>query len=170
MIDWVRLPDSLKWESKNITQIITRGFEIAGYLDVNKLINKSFPVKYLRLSYSFLETEKQSGEYISAYVLDYLKHKLNIEIEHSFHKDLRASWKITFQDRAGTYTDFTTEKEKLYEAFLLINSRVFWNKETFTIFVEASNLLNTQYFDLGNIRMPDRWILFGGTVNLDFGK
>jgi len=170
MIDWVRLPDSLKWESKNITQIITHGFEIAGYLDVNKLIDKSFPLKYLRLSYSFLETEKQSGEYISAYVLDYLKHKLNIEIEHSLYKDLRAGWKITFQDRAGTYTDFTTGKEKLYEALLLLNSRLFLNKETFTIFVEASNLLNTQYFDLGNVRMPGRWIRFGGTVNLDFGK
>jgi len=170
MIDWVRMPDSLKWESKNITQIITRGFEIAGYLDINKLINKSFPLKYLRLSYSFLETEKQSGEYISAYVLDYLKHKLNIEIEHSLYKDLRASWKITFQDRAGTYTDFTTGLEKPYEPLVLINSRLFLNKETFTIFVEASNLLNTRYFDMGNVRMPGRWILLGGTLNLDVDK
>ncbi len=170
MIDWVRLPDSLKWESKNITQIITRGFEIAGYLDANKLINKSFPLKYLRLSYSFLETEKQSGEYISVYVLDYLKHKLNLEIEHSFYKDLRASWKITFQDRAGTYTDFTTGQEKPYNPFLLMDGRLFWDKRTYTIFIEASNLLSTKYFDLGNVRMPGRWIRFGGSVNLNFGK
>ncbi|MCH7657616.1 MAG: TonB-dependent receptor [Bacteroidetes bacterium] len=170
MIDWVRLPDSLKWESKNITQIITRGFEIAGSLGVNRLFNKSFPIKYIKLSYSFLETEKQSGEYISVYILDYLKHKLNLEIEHSLYKNLGASWKITFQDRAGTYTDFTTGQEKSYEPFLLINSRLFWNKETYTIFVEASNLLNTQYFDLSNVGMPGRWIRFGGSVNLNLGK
>ncbi|MFH2142000.1 MAG: TonB-dependent receptor, partial [Bacteroidota bacterium] len=69
IIDWVRLPDSLMWESKNITELTTIGFEMSGNLNLQKIFKQDL-VSNLIFTYSYIQTEKQSGEYISKYALD----------------------------------------------------------------------------------------------------
>ncbi len=169
IIDWVKLVDTLKWESKNITELITNGFEFSGNILTKKLFGDKFPFKYFNVSYTYLDLEKQSGDYISKYVLDYLKHKLTISTQHKIYKDFGASWRFSFQDRAGTYTDFESGKEVEYEPFSMVDARIFWKRKLLTVYAEVTNLLNERYYDIGNIVMPGRWIR-GGIIISPFIK
>ena len=171
IIDWVKQPDSSLFESKNITELVTNGFEISVNINTKKLFNNSFPFKYINISYSYTDKEKQSNvDYISNYALDYLKHKLIFATEHRIYKDISASWRFNFQDRAGTYTDFILDKEVEYKPFCLVDTRIFWKRKYLNIYLEASNLLDVKYYDIGNIEMPGTWICGGISINLDFDK
>ncbi len=160
IIDWVKLNAEEKWESKNITELDTRGFEFS-FFSNKKLFEKLPFINRLRVTYAYIKVKKSSGEFISKYALDYLKHKLNLNINHQIVKNLSLNWQFSYQDRAGTYTDFTTSQEKNYDPFLLIDARLNWEKGNWIVYLEATNILNENYFDIGNITMPGRWVRAG---------
>ena len=163
IIDWVRKSDTLKWESHNITTLNTNGFEIS-----NKFIfDKNSYLKSVRIDYSFLTITKQSEDFISKYSLDYLKHKASISLNHKIYKNLSAFWKISYQDREGTYTNFDTGLETDYAPFTLVDFRIMYTKKLYKLYIEASNLTNEEYIDIANIEMPGRWIKGGVIINLD---
>ncbi|MCF8298144.1 MAG: TonB-dependent receptor [Saprospiraceae bacterium] len=162
IIDWVKLPIDVKWESKNLTEVNSSGFEFSMKFNLKK---ESF-FHNLTLSYSYLDVEKQSRNYLSYYVLDYLKHKATVSFNHKIYKDFKASWRINYQDRSGTYTEFSSGIEKVYKAVLLADSKLFWEKNSFSIFIDVTNIFNTKYNDISNITMPGRWIMVG--VIFDF--
>ncbi|MCD4746240.1 MAG: TonB-dependent receptor [Bacteroidales bacterium] len=170
IIDWVKLQDTLKWESKNITELITNGFELSFNLSFEKLYKKDIFIKSIMLGYAYMNTEKQSGNYISKYALDYLRHKISITLQHSIYWNIGASWSFTFQDRDGTYYDYNLQKEVDYNPFMLCDTRIYWKKNFVSIYFEASNLFNTKYIDFANIEMPGRWVKGGIIFDMDIKK
>jgi len=166
MIDWVRIADSLKWESKNITEINTNGFEASLSFKTRSLFNGKCPIHNISINYSYVDVEKKSGNYSSNYLLDYLQHKLSLNITHDIYKGLGASWNFTYQDRAGTYVDFATKEEKSYKPFSLVDAKLFYNWKFLNIYIEATNLFDQAYNDYANIEMPGRWIKGGVIINL----
>jgi vitamin B12 transporter len=164
MIDWVKKPDENIWYAQNITKLNTDGLEFAAKIIPEKLFDKKTFIKSVELSWSWLSQDKQSGIYASKYVLDFLKNKINLGISHEIIKNVGINWEISYQDRNGTYTNWEGSKygnEVKYKPFLLIDSRLYWNKKGTTIYTEASNLSNTDYYDFGNIRQPGRWLRIG---------
>ncbi|MDP4184824.1 MAG: TonB-dependent receptor, partial [Bacteroidota bacterium] len=110
-----------------------------------------------------------SGDYVSYYVLDNLKHKLTLGINHKIISKLNADWYILWQDRNGTYTSYVNTvagSEVPYKPFWTVDTKVWWQLPHGKIFVEASNLFDKKYFDLGNIVQPGRWIRAGISVDL----
>lgn len=168
IIDWVRLSDTLLWESKNITELTTQGFELSGDIYFNKIFKQDF-IKNVIFTYSYIETQKQSGEYISKYALDYLHHKATLSIKHKLIKNTGAYWKLTYQDREGTYTDENGD-EKPYKGFFLADLRIYYQRNMYSFFVESSNIFDTKYHDLGYVIMPGRWTRAGITFNFDFDR
>jgi len=170
LIDWVREPDSAKWESHNLTNIITNGFEFSAKINLQQMLYKGFIIKNINLSYSYLDLQKNSENYISYYALDYLKHKFVASMEHRIYKRLKADWALCYQERMGTYTDFTTNKETAYPKFVTIDSRVTYQGDNWNCFLEAANLLDKKYQDIGNIQMPGRWFRAGVNISLSLEK
>lgn len=166
LIDWVRMPDSVKWESQNITQLITHGLEASTAMNFREWGKSKFPIESLNLSYALLFLQKKSETYISYYVLDYLKHKLILCVSNRLYKNLKMNWSVSFYSRAGTYTDFKTGSETKYKPFCLLDCSLFYDEKPVYLFIECSNLTGVKYIDIGNIEQPGRWIKAGLNINL----
>jgi len=166
-IDWVRLSDTIPWQPMNITELLTHGAELTS--------SYKFPenifFKRIRITYSYTQVEKTENEYQSKYALDYLKHKTVFSLYHKIFKNISANWAVRYEDRAGTYTAYdlstgiSTEGQE-YTPFALLDLKISWKNKRYEIFTEASNLLNTEYYEFGNIKMPGRWIKAGVKINL----
>jgi iron complex outermembrane receptor protein len=82
-----------------------------------------------------------------------------------------ASWVLLAQDRNGTYTSFENGvqgSEKTYKPFVLLDGKLSCQLQQLNLFVSATNIFNTRYFDFGNIAQPGRWIKAGVSFEIDF--
>lgn len=156
LIDWVREKDTDKWQTQNLTSINTTGVEFSATIFPEKLISRSFPLSKIGVNYAHTTLNKTEADFLSYYVLDNLKHKLDIEINHKIWKRLNGSWRISYQDRNGMRTQTLA-----FEPFWLVNARVMWKTNRTEIYAMASNLFDKSYYDLGTIQQPGRWISMG---------
>lgn len=160
VIDWVKYTSSdLKYVAVNHTEVDALGGET-----FIEYLPKEY-VQRVRLTYSYLYLDKQSDGYDSKYALDYLKHKLSLDIDHQLYKGFSASWRFNYSDRAGNYTDAHNVLVD-YKPFFLTDLRVQWTNHTVTVFGEATNLFNVKYADYGGVVQPGRWIKSGISVKL----
>ena len=166
IIDWVKAPDSLKWHSDNITCMDTWGAEFS--LDVNfSAYNlRNNPLKNIKLAYTFLYADKKSGDMISYYLMDYLKHKLILDINAKIYKKTGISIVLNFSDRNGTYTEFSSGNEIDYRPYAVVDAKIYWHPLNFDIFLSCKNIFNAKYYDFGNIQMPG--ILISGGLSYTF--
>ena len=148
IIDWVKLPTETIWQSKNLTSVNALG----GDISFAYFFNKEF-VKKIGLSYSYLQMDKSAENYDSKYVLDYLKNKISVSVDHAVWKKLSASWKLGYFDRAGTYTDVNKTLQG-FKPYALLDTRFLWADKTFDVFLDLNNILNTNYADYGGLTQP----------------
>lgn len=161
IIDWIKLPQEVKWQSVNHTEINTLGGEFSASLFGFHWI------KNIEINYSYIHADKIASEYISKYALDYLQHKATIRLEHHIWKSFGATWQFAFQKRNGSFEDASKQIVN-YKSFKLFDGKIYWQSNTTKIFIEATNILNTKYFDYGGIIQPQRWIRVG--IELKLGK
>lgn len=164
IIDWVRESEEYLWKTQNLTEIISNGIEFSAEININKALNRNFFLKRISTSYAYNNLTKNESNYLSYYVLDNLKHKLEIGIDHSIWKNIYANWKISFQDRNGTYAKYEDTQyvgEAEYEPFWLTDVKVYYKANTAQIYLTVSNLFNKSYVDLGNVLQPGSWISMG---------
>ncbi|MDP2113677.1 MAG: TonB-dependent receptor, partial [Bacteroidota bacterium] len=156
LIDWVRETDTEKWQTKNLTSINTTGIELSGDFFPEKVWNKPIFITKFGVNYSYSELDKGQSNFLSYYVLDNLKQKLDIELNHKIWNNLKGSWRVSYQDRNGMRTE--TES---YQPFWLVNARIMWKTPSTEIYLLAANVLDTKYFDFGTVSQPGRWISLG---------
>lgn len=175
IIDWVKEnPDDL-WQPQNITQINATGIEFSTKINFYEYSNLNLPVKYIRLNYAYTQLDKNSGEYISKYVLDNLIHNLNVSLEHNIYRNLKAAWKFQYRKRNGTYIPYDQEQgiwlpEQKYKAIYLLDARLFYKNEQLTVFAEGTNLLNIKYQDIENVELPGIWLKAGLSYQINLKK
>ncbi|MDO9255360.1 MAG: TonB-dependent receptor [Bacteroidales bacterium] len=169
MIDWVKLQDQDPWQAMNVTNIDVVGFESSITLKIEELSgNKSF-IKTVTFNYTYLKANKSSDEFMSRYVLDILKHKADLLIYHQMWRNFSASWALSYQDREGGYYKYMSTgyetTETPYKPFVQIDIQLNYTHKNWMVFAEATNLLNTENVDYGNVPQPGRWIRTGIRFN-----
>ncbi|SMO39248.1 iron complex outermembrane recepter protein [Saccharicrinis carchari] len=174
MIDWGKpsdAPDGTKWTTSNINDINTFGLEAVINANLQEMIKGQHFLQGINLSYSWLNQDKSlpSG-YDSRYVFDYLKHKFSGSLQHALFWDMHASWAVQYQDRMGSYGEYDissgTEITKDYEAFCTLDLKLTWQKPRYTLYAEATNLLDKKYTDIGQLYQPGRWVKMGVKIHL----
>ncbi len=172
MIDWTKkggIKDE-KWTARNLTDVDFNGVETAVKLRPFLWSEKLDFLRSLSLSYSYTDVSKVSSPIVSGYVLDNLKHKFDGEMTVRVLPKLFWTVHTSFQDRAGTFGYYATPKstpiEKEYEPFCLLNSRLTWRNDKYEFFLQAANLLDEDYYDIGNVIQPGRWISGGARIKL----
>jgi len=115
--------------------------------------------------------DKNASGYDSKYALDYLRNKVNLHLEHGiwYQKNfgnLTASWNASWQDRAGTYTDFSTHVLTKYEPYTLTDLRLSWQNKGYRVNCDVNNLFDVQYADFGGLTQPGRAIRASIQVSL----
>ncbi|MDA3891073.1 MAG: TonB-dependent receptor [Salinivirgaceae bacterium] len=167
-IDWVKEVGADEFTTVNYTNLITSGLELSSRMNFKKVEGLSSFVNYINVSYSYTNIDKETDTLmVSAYSLDYLRHKINITADHNLYKSLGLSWSVSYQSRNGAYTDILGE-EISYMPFTLFDAKLYWRANKYEIFSEVTNIFNTDYYDLGGISQPGRWIRGGIKVNLNF--
>jgi iron complex outermembrane receptor protein len=172
MIDWVKYSAEDKWHTVNHTKLDNMGIEASANLNFYELFGNTSYLKKATISYSYINQTKEIGEvYKSNYALDYLKHKFVVRLDHRIWQKLDASWAFRWQSREGSYTKYVDLKptaEIPYPSFCLLDLKLSWNAKNYSLFAEANNLLNREYYDLGNIPQPGFWGKVGVSYRINF--
>jgi iron complex outermembrane receptor protein len=168
LIDWVKRPGEDIWKTRNHTKTSLVGFQLYAKIDFTRLFNQNSIIDYISTGYNNSILKKEQSEYVSYYTLDNLKHKFTLSLQHKILKNLSSSWNTIFQHRNGTYTSFQNNvgTEKPYEPFWLADWKLIYTLRIFEFNISINNLLDTSYFDFGNIEQPGRWIKAGLKLSL----
>lgn len=170
IIDWVKTADDEVWQPQNLTRLKSLGAQINIQLFFGKYIDRNLSDK-ITVSYFYNNLEKETTNFISNYVLDNLKHKLIISVDKEILSDFKFTIKSVYQDREGTftlYTDGNWAEETPYRPFWQFDLNLKYQKRNFGVYAGAKNIFNKQYFDIGNVIQPGRWIKAGVTYNVNF--
>ncbi|MFI3327895.1 MAG: TonB-dependent receptor [Rikenellaceae bacterium] len=166
IIDWAqteeeREEDPSVFYSRQITNLTTYGAEWSGTFAPR---NISF-MERITASYGFITQDKDSGESISLYAQSYMQHKAALSITLTPVKDV--TWVITASlfDRYGNYMDSTGET-KDYKPYFLLDSRISWQRGIVKLYIDATNITSTKYYDYGGLAMPPIWFSGGITVTI----
>ncbi len=175
IIDWVKLNPADKWQSSNITNINTIGYEFSAKFILKEKFGDQFPVKNISFNYTYLDENKSSSNYNSKYVLDYLRHNAGFTINHAIVKNLSATWQFNFQIRNGTYYPYNQvsklwETAKLYEPLYLLDLKIIYQYRNFDFFLQGKNILDQDQQNIENVQLPGRWISGGIIINIRFEK
>ncbi len=169
IIDWIKKTPDSKWQSLNLTQMNTLG---AGFsFDYTPAVEERHHfVKHLRVSYNYLHSDKSASGYVSLYALDYLRHNLSIYFRHAIVHRLSATWTFSIQKRHGEYFDYLQNRKAPYSTVFLLNTRINYSIPHFSFYLQANNLLNQTYRDIGSVVMPGIWVLGGMQYHFSLNK
>ena len=169
LIDWGKTVEETRYTTSNINHVKAYGVEFSSTFDLRQAIAGQTVFRDLNINYSYIhQNKKPEAGYESYYVLDHLRHKLNIGIDHTLGiRNLWASWNFLYRDRVGYYTVSATNSQQNYSDFWLTDLRLSWKKQKVVIYAEATNLFDRRYADLGELIQPGRWIK--GGIQVEFG-
>ena len=167
MIDWILDPTANDpvWQSVNYTKVNTLGFETSATLNLERILHLERST--LNLAYSYIDEDKQGKEGIQTQsTLEYLRHKLVAQLQVHLIANLDWNVKYRLQKRAGSYT--TNEGAVMpYRTYDIVDTRLAWNTDGYSLYVEANNLLGRHYVDYGNVRQPGTWLMIGAKYHLN---
>jgi vitamin B12 transporter len=169
MIDWIKADGEDKWSVKNLTSVNVSGIELSGQYEFEK--NGSSFLKYISSDYSWLYADKSSSGFQSKYLLDILRNKFDVKLAHYLTKRIVVCWNLSWQDRSGgfiKYTDGVADSaESPYPDILLLDCRLTYRYELLRLFIEATNIANAKYYDIGNVVQSGRWLRAGVVFETD---
>jgi vitamin B12 transporter len=170
IIDWVKENNTDKWQPQNLTQINSFGTEIQLQLNLKKYLGHNLP-NTINLTYLYNNLEKEDFDFISYYVLDHLKHKFVGSVNQTVLKNFVVDLNVMFQNREGTYTQFENGNygtEVAYDPFWIFDGKVSYNIKRLGFYISVNNIFDSEYYDIGNVAQPGRWVKVGISYHLNF--
>ncbi len=160
VIDWVKEDVDAPWSSMQITELTTLGGELtATYTPERGFLESA------KVSYGHITMDKDSGDMISKYATDYMRHKASGELVFALPCNLSLSLVASGYVRQGNYTSAAGDIEE-YEPYGLLDGRLSWSCSQWRLYIDATNITQTQYFDYGGLLMPSSWVTLGITITL----
>lgn len=166
LIDWIQFNGSDVTQAANITTVNVNGIEIGARFNLAEWVGERSVFSTVNLSYTYLQADTASKGYASNYVLDFLRHKFNLVALQPIGERVTVQWNASYQERIGGYFDPVLGAERGFEPVFLLDLRITHHSQWFEVFVEASNLFNETYVDIGNVPQPGRWLRAGIFLNI----
>lgn len=167
IIDWV-LRDDIdgKWHSEQSSRLGTFGFELAG----GYASQEGF-LRQMSVSYAYVSTDRAS-DFTAKSAMDFLRHKAALSVGVGFLRRMSLTITASVYDRNGSYThypvtgDASVTEIRDYEPYFLLDGRLAWEKGWCRIYLDATNITDTRYSDLGGIRSPGAWVTAGVVLTI----
>lgn len=145
--------------------ILAGNTRVANFSGVELSVRKSWTdhhwgFEFIDLGYSGLWSDQNEDQsFLSVYVFDYLRHKVNLRLSQKLPRleKLSMQYAASFQDRVGSYGNALGQQID-YEPILLLNLGLHYDLGKGNLFVQARNLLDRNYVDLGNVELPGFWL------------
>lgn len=162
MIDWVyETPASTRYHALNIGKLNNMGFSTEARLNLSQLLfsqaeTKGEPV-LMKVGYAYIHQKHTTNQPIhrSLYALEYLRHKVVVELSHPIVSHLSASWALRWQQRMNGYKPYAK-----------VDGKLTWREPRWQIYLKADNLTCHRYYDLGSVLQPGLWIMAGAGITL----
>ncbi len=171
MIDWIMdtsLGQQASWQSVNHTRINTLGAEVSLGLNFQELWQTQHVLRSFDISYSYARQDKDlEANIVSQYALEYLRHKVVARLQTHLFSRLNLGVNYRWQDRVGTYTDFSGAVHS-YAPYGLCDARLSWTAPDYTVYAEVNNLFDKDYVDYGNVPQPGCWLTVGARYHIHF--
>lgn len=164
IIDWVLREDmGGKWHSEQSNSLSTFGVELSGgYRSEQGFLRRA------TLLYAYVTTS-QDDRLVTKNAMDYMRHKTALNVEVRFLRRFSLSLTGAVYDRAGNYTyypvagDSSVSEIRSFDPYFLLDGRLSWEKGICRLYVDATNITDTDYCEMGGIRRPGAWVT-GGIV------
>lgn len=173
MIDWVMYNDTDIYHSANF-ELDNMGVELSTGIYFRQLFGEKCALNKFTAAYAYIHQEREDDVKIfkSNYALEYLRHKLVLGLDGRIAGKLNGNITYRYCNRMGGYIKYDANHKSTgelvdYEPYGIVDLRLSWDDKHYTIYAEANNLLDKEYFDLGNIAQPGLWIKGGVKVNFD---
>ena len=165
LIDWIRFAGSDTTRAANLTEVVIDGVEV-DYISTTDSWVKEIPLLHqVRLGYAYLYSSDNSDGFESNYVLDFLQHKADLNLQFKLSEWFYLYWNMSFQERKGEFVD-VDGKEREFKGIFLSDLKLSTQQKDLNVFLQVSNVFNERYFDIGNVENPGRWISAGLQYNI----
>ena len=145
VIDWVRPSALVRWRTTNIRRVDARGFELG-------IAHLSSRDSVARIDYGYLDADAGQVDFLSKYVLDYARHSITGAVS------LSLPWRIALGQRVAY------KRRRDRREYWVVDTRLSRRIGIGEVFVEGSNLLDTEYQEISGVDMPGRWMRAGISV------
>ena len=165
IIDWIQpTPISTVWQAQNHKRLYTLGGELSAGIYPQFSFLENIEVAYANCKH--LATDgAQRG---SSYALDNLLHLFTLRAVVPCTRWVSVFPSIRYAQRAGNYISNATGLPTRYPANLSVDLRAVVHLTSVEFFVEASNLLDAQRVDIGDVPLPGRWLSCGVTYRMNW--
>ncbi|MCI1247038.1 MAG: TonB-dependent receptor [Prevotella sp.] len=171
LIDWIY--DGTKdengsplWKSVNYGKINALGIETSLNFDFFQLIPSQHFLKDFLFSYSFINQSKHEASNIqSLTALEYLKNKVVTHLGLNLWRQLDLDLQYRFQHRIGTYVDANGSTHP-YSSYGILDGKLSWDNTNWKAYIEANNILDKDYVEVGNVPQPGFWLIAGFSIHL----
>ncbi|WP_281234073.1 TonB-dependent receptor plug domain-containing protein [Flavobacterium gelatinilyticum] len=146
-IDWMRNATTVPWQSQNTGDLNTNGINLRGTYRIDFSADSRLNIN---LGYSYLDSDFKSNrtEIYSKYLISSLKHQITNTINYQY-KDLSILFATRFNERITG------------PSYWINDFRVSQSIHKFNIFLDAQNIFNATYYEVGAIPLPSRWFSLG---------
>ncbi|WP_276380308.1 TonB-dependent siderophore receptor [Flavobacterium sp. H4147] len=146
-IDWMRNLTTVPWQSQNTGDLSTNGINLRGTYRIDFSRDSRLNIN---LGYSYLDSDFKSSrtEIYSKYLISSLKHQVTNTIDYQY-RDLSILFATRFNERITG------------PSYWINDFRVSQSIKKFTIFLDAQNIFNATYYEVGAIPLPSRWFSLG---------
>ncbi|WP_109698733.1 TonB-dependent receptor plug domain-containing protein [Chitinophaga deserti] len=145
-IDWTRMVTTEPWQSNNVGDLRTKGFNVRSDYRVAVSEKAKFNI---HLAYTYLDSESEGAKALySKYLISSLKHQVTNTVEFSY-----SGFSVLVATR---YNDRISGK-----SYFINDFRISQRIQHFTVMVDAQNIFNSKYNEIGAIPLPARWFSLG---------
>jgi len=156
LIDWVRPEVDSPWTALNISSVTSDGLEAAfTFRPANPgalHILRSFSA-----AYTFLDSDRNTENFESKYLLDHLRHQVVVGVEHGLFLGARQTWIGRWEERLDD------------EGYVLLDTRLDLRTGRFVWFLDVKNIFDADYTETGGVPMPGRWVAAGLRIDVTPG-
>ncbi|MBQ6226069.1 MAG: TonB-dependent receptor [Bacteroidaceae bacterium] len=165
MIDWVMYSadDIFHTASFNLDNV---GVQVQGKMSFPELLGRETWMRSLSMGYTFIHQKKHDAEGVvkSNVAMEYLRHKFVASLSHRIYNRLSMSWDFRWQERVGSYV--SDGKLVGYHPYAMLDAKMQWDAPRYQLFVQATNITNHRYYDLGSVPQPGIWVMAGARFRL----
>lgn len=144
VIDWVRATAIDRWQTTNVHDVATSGFDLHG--------TRHFARGFARVTYALLDTDAPSHTLLSKYVLDYTRHAIGAQAVADLGRGISLAVRVDHRRRSDA------------QRYTLADVKTSARFGRALVFIEGFNLLDEDYTEVAGVAMPGRSAAVGISV------
>jgi len=139
VIDWLRATTAERWQTYNVRDVGTKGFEIG----VQKALSSG---AFLHAQYTAIDLDAETINLLSKYVLDYAPHSIAAGAAIPLPAGFRVAPRLEYRRRSRS--SGTSD-------YVLLDTRLGRRiNKTFDLFIDGTNLFDVSYQEIAGVQMP----------------